>query len=87
MSGHGPTGEASPPKATQSCWPRPLLESINHHAFSPSSPFPPPPLQVLEYWTVPGLNKWVDVGIQCGMAAIYRLLFWAALAAKERFRL
>ncbi|PNH10695.1 ABC transporter G family member 12 [Tetrabaena socialis] len=31
---------------------------------------------ILTYWTVGGLNKWVDVGIQFGMAAVYRILFW-----------
>ncbi len=43
-------------------------------------------LQILAYWTISGLNKWVDVGIQCGMVAIYRILFWLALSVKEWWR-
>lgn len=39
--------------------------------------------QILDYWTINGLNKWVDVGIQCAMVAIYRVLFWLALSVKE----
>lgn len=33
-----------------------------------------------------GLNKWVDVGIQVAMIAIYRLCFWAMLVLKENMR-
>ncbi|GLC35641.1 hypothetical protein PLESTB_000000400 [Pleodorina starrii] len=39
--------------------------------------------EILSYWTINGLNKWVDVGIQCAMIAIYRGLFWLALSVKE----
>ncbi|GFR44953.1 hypothetical protein Agub_g6261 [Astrephomene gubernaculifera] len=42
--------------------------------------------EILDYWTVNGLNKWVDVAIQCAMVGIYRFLFWLALAAKEWMR-
>ncbi|GIL56549.1 hypothetical protein Vafri_11897 [Volvox africanus] len=42
--------------------------------------------EILDYWTVNGLNKWVDVGIQCAMIAIYRALFWLALTTKEWLR-
>ncbi|EFJ40488.1 hypothetical protein VOLCADRAFT_99753 [Volvox carteri f. nagariensis] len=42
--------------------------------------------EILDYWTVNGLNKWVDVGIQCAMIAIYRGLFWLALSIKEWLR-
>ncbi|GIM01286.1 hypothetical protein Vretimale_6074 [Volvox reticuliferus] len=42
--------------------------------------------EILDYWTVNNLNKWVDVGIQCGMIAIYRILFWLALTVKEWLR-
>ncbi|KAG2485433.1 hypothetical protein HYH03_015813 [Edaphochlamys debaryana] len=38
---------------------------------------------ILDYWTISGLNKWIDLGIQVGMAAIYRLLFWLTLSLKE----
>ena len=45
------------------------------------------PLQVLDYWHVLELNKWGQWGIQWGMVLIYRVLFWAALVAKEHWKL
>ncbi|KAG2450898.1 hypothetical protein HYH02_004730 [Chlamydomonas schloesseri] len=42
--------------------------------------------EILDYWTISGLNKWVDIGIQCAMIGIYRFLFWLALVIKEKMR-
>ncbi|KAG2444072.1 hypothetical protein HYH02_009015 [Chlamydomonas schloesseri] len=42
--------------------------------------------EVIEYWTLANTNKWVDIGIQCGMIAIYRLMFWGMLRLKEALR-
>lgn len=39
--------------------------------------------EVLSTWTIDGLNKWVDVGIQVGMAFIYRIGFFCMLKFKE----
>ncbi|MEW5317658.1 MAG: hypothetical protein WDW38_008940 [Sanguina aurantia] len=38
---------------------------------------------ILAYWSVLGVNKWVDVGIQAGMIVIYRLFFWGAIKFSE----
>uniref|UniRef100_A0A7S0RIE9 ABC-2 type transporter transmembrane domain-containing protein n=1 Tax=Chlamydomonas leiostraca TaxID=1034604 RepID=A0A7S0RIE9_9CHLO len=44
--------------------------------------------EIVEYWLKGGngLNKWADVGIQVAMIAIYRVIFWAMLVAKEKMR-
>lgn len=42
--------------------------------------------EVLQYWSIGGLNKWADVGILCAMVAIYRMGFWAVLVAKEKYK-
>ncbi|KAG2436775.1 hypothetical protein HXX76_006299 [Chlamydomonas incerta] len=52
----------------------------------PSAPCTMTGQQVLDYWTLSNTNKWVDIGIQCGMIAIYRLLFWGMLRLKEALR-
>jgi len=44
--------------------------------------------EILDYWVSGAgrLNKWVDIGIQWAMVAIYRAMFWAMLFLKEKLR-